>query len=389
MADGIPWSNRGDVRHNVPLDTLAADPDARFRPRHQLAQAVGEGGVLDRYCVPVLNALIDHGAETMSSCIGVHSMLGSDIGHINIRGIGARELAMLDAVKRPGMQMNLFVSGRQGRDKDEMASLTWGADLSDWAASEASWLDAADRVARLTLGRVRRSAEGTYLQRILEELDKAAQNGRGPGLVTTSGPGPWQYRVVSLLSHVDRWELAIKSMSGSAPDLMFVTAPTFATLRRTVALPLANLLAQPTGNLLDAEDRTEAVKVAGRIHDVLKSIFPKAALNQTFRMEGNTFTLRRIRYDVSSTEGPRTVVPRDASCVLKNGALAYDPRQAYVDDSGASFRPVGLSVRVLDPHKGWTTFRAPELPPYQQHHATYLQFERLMASLYEGPRKHL
>src|SRR5438552_3329372 len=125
MAKGIPWSDRGDPRHNVPIARLMLDSDARFRPNAKLTKAVGRGGVLDRFCVPVLNTLTDKGIPTVSSCIGVHNQLssGSDYGHINILGIGAREVDALRAIQQPGMEMRLFYSTRR-----PMASLTWGVE---------------------------------------------------------------------------------------------------------------------------------------------------------------------------------------------------------------------------------------------------------------------
>ena len=240
----------GGADDNVPLEELELDPDLRFRPSSELAEAVRRAGFdrLDRPIVPLLNALRERGVDTLESCAG---------GMLFAAGVDRRTVAALRLLRRPWTQLRWSVwvepeePGRQARSE-----VWWSRRVPNWGGymgTDADWR---------WRSRVRpRAAVDAFLLRQAERIRQAE-------LPATSAPtvvGAWLDRLVETLVAADpavleaEWFEVVVSQDAQGwsatarreiDTLGCVGAPTLARLRRAVdAAPERLLGGEGTGGL--------------------------------------------------------------------------------------------------------------------------------------------
>lgn len=126
----------GGPDDNVPLETLAADEDPRFRPSPLLiASMEASGGTsLDRPVVPLLNALQARGVETQESCAG---------GMLFVSGVDRRAVAAIRLIKPTWAQMRWTVWAEAGEsERSARTELWWSRRVPNWGGylgTDADW----------------------------------------------------------------------------------------------------------------------------------------------------------------------------------------------------------------------------------------------------------
>ena len=174
----------GGPDDNVPLETLAADEDTRFRPSTLLIASMDAsgGGSLDRPVVPLLNALQARGVETLESCAG---------GMLFVSGVHRRAVAAVRLIKPRWAQMRWTVWVDAGEPlRSARTELWWSRRVPNWGGylgTDADWrwrrpprsrgrvdrwlLDAARRLEAAPLPEADRpTPEGAWLDRLVGEL---------------------------------------------------------------------------------------------------------------------------------------------------------------------------------------------------------------------------
>ena len=183
----------GGPDDNVPLETLAADEDPRFRPATQLVASMDASGgrSLDRPVVPLLNALQERGVETLESCAG---------GMLFVSGVGRRAAAAVRLIRPTWAQMRWTVWAEAGEaTRSARTELWWSRRVPNWGGylgTDADWrwrrpprrreevdrwlLEAARRVAAAALPEATRpTPDGAWLDRLVERLVDGGAMGEG------------------------------------------------------------------------------------------------------------------------------------------------------------------------------------------------------------------
>lgn len=126
----------GGPDDNVPLETLAADEDPRFRPSTLLSASMETSGgrSLDRPVVPLLNALQARGIETLESCAG---------GMLFVSGVDQQAVAAVRLIKPSWAQMRWTVWADAGEtQRSARTELWWSRRVPNWGGylgTDADW----------------------------------------------------------------------------------------------------------------------------------------------------------------------------------------------------------------------------------------------------------
>lgn len=126
----------GGADDNVPLETLAADGDPRFRPSPLLVTSMDASGgrSLDRPVVPLLNALQARGVETLESCAG---------GMLFVSGADRRADAAVRLIAPAWAQQRWTVWADAGEtQRSARTELWWSRRVPNWGGylgTDADW----------------------------------------------------------------------------------------------------------------------------------------------------------------------------------------------------------------------------------------------------------